>query len=304
MTMPIPVRALATSHATVPRDVDDLAAEVGLSAEERSALRDGGLVAVPVASVGLAELVVGVVESLDVSDCASVVFTHSLEMADATAERLTDALTAAIPSLVHPPMLVTGRPCSIIHLGVQLAALRRRDRPDATVLVLGGDVAPTHADRFFFGSAMGDSAVGMLLGGPARVGHVIGVHSTWHIVASGGAASDPADIARFRAENPTAIRTTITGALRSAGLGWSDLTAIVPHTPYRRIWDAIAELCRFPREQILDQGIAETGHLNSNDVVHHLAAAIADARLRSGDLAALVSPGFGGTRGCTLVRVR
>jgi 3-oxoacyl-[acyl-carrier-protein] synthase-3 len=179
-----------------------------------------------------------------------------------------------------------------------------RRRPDGTALLLGGDVATTHDDRFFFGSAMGDAAVGIVLGGAGVVGEVITTYATWHVLASRGAASDPEDIARFRSQNPTAIRATISGALQEAGLDWTDLTAIVPHTPYRQIWDTLAELCRFPRTRILDQDIAETGHLNSNDVVVHLAGALARGLLHSGDVAALVSPGFGGSRGCTLVRIR
>lgn len=302
MTYPVPIRAIATTSSTVGCDVQELAATVGLPLDERTKLRDGGLVSIPAAQGDLVALVDDVIGSLEVAGCTDVVFAHSLELDDADAERLTKALTMALPDLVRSPLLLTGRPCSVIHLGVDVA-IRLLQQGEGDVLLLGGDVAATHDDRFFFGSAMGDSAVGLVLGGVATFAEILSTHSTWHVLAAEGVASDPADIARFRAQNPTAIRTTISGALSAADLTWADLTAIVPHTPYRQIWDTIGELCRFPRDRILDDGVADTGHLNSNDVFVHLATAVRTGTLRTGDIAALVSPGFGGSRGCTVVRV-
>jgi 3-oxoacyl-[acyl-carrier-protein] synthase III len=302
MTSHVPLRAIATASSTMSYNVADLASDVGLSDTERTTLADGGLFNVQVAQVDLVALVAEVIDALDVAQCRDVVFTHSLELEDAVVERLIKSLVAALPSLRRAPLLLTGRPCSVIHLGLEVA-MRRYRRGDGEVLVLGGDVAPKHEDRFFFNSVMGDAAIGLLLGAPPEFGELLATHSTWHVLAADGVASAPADIARFRAQNPTAIRATIAGALDAADVGWADLAAIVPHTPYRQIWDTVAELCRYPRDRVLDQNIAATGHLNSNDVVVHLNAAVRDGLLRPGDVAALVSPGFGGTRGCTLIRV-
>ncbi|MFI6999339.1 3-oxoacyl-[acyl-carrier-protein] synthase III C-terminal domain-containing protein [Nocardia sp. NPDC050175] len=303
MTGAVPLQAAAAAAATSMCDVQALAFDVGLPEAERRKLRDGGLRAVPIAKSDLASLIREVVERLAQTDCRAVVFAHSLELDDTVCGHLVDLLKDAIPSLEQAPLLLSGRPCSVIHLGVELAARLWRRKPDGTVLLLGGDVAENHDARFFFGSAMGDAVVGMMFGGVSVLGDILATSSSWHVVAADGAASSADDIARFRAENPTAIRQTITDALAKADLTWSDLSAIVPHTPYRTIWDMIAQLCQFPRDRILDQGISETGHLNSNDVVVHMIAAIDDGRLSSGDVAALVSQGFGGARGCTLVRV-
>jgi 3-oxoacyl-[acyl-carrier-protein] synthase-3 len=131
---------------------------------------------------------------------------------------------------------------------------------------------------------------------------VLAVRSATRIIATDGADSPPEAIARFRTQNPTAIRAAVTDTLRAAGLTWADLTAIVAHTPNRLIWDTVAGLCGFDRERIFDRDIARTGHLNSNDVVVHLATAVRTGLLAPGDVAALVSPGFGGTRGCTVIR--
>jgi 3-oxoacyl-[acyl-carrier-protein] synthase-3 len=68
------------------------------------------------------------------------------------------------------------------------------------------------------------------------------------------------------------------------------------------IWDIVSELLRFPRSKIMTDYIEDTGHLNSNDSFVHYARAVTDSRLRPGDIALLVNPGFGGTRGCTALR--
>jgi 3-oxoacyl-[acyl-carrier-protein] synthase-3 len=307
MSIDMPVRAVATARSFEANSVQTLAAQVGLSNSERQQLRDGGLMHIPVATVSLVELVAEVLSELALTGwrpetCTSVIFTHSLELADNEVMALERMLRDSLPRLSCHPLVVTGRPCSIIHFGIEVAVKRQLLRPSSTVLVLGADVARTTDDRFFFGSAMGDSAVGLVLGDKPISGHLLAVVSTHHVIAPNGTASGQEEIQRFRAQNPTAIRATITAALNAAGLKWHDLAAIVPHTPYRAIWDTIATLCRFPRARILDDELPNTGHLNSNDVLVHFAAAVRQGRLNPGDVVALVSPGFGGTRGCTLIR--
>jgi 3-oxoacyl-[acyl-carrier-protein] synthase-3 len=304
MTITVAVAALATATSFTSEPVQDLAGRAGLPAADRQTLHDNGLDRIPVATrdhVGLVDEVLDGLDGqgFDRARCGAAVVTHSLPLAEDTVDALVDRLGAALPGLAYPPVTLTGRPCSVVHLGVELAARRTT----GTTLVLGVDLAPTLDERFFFGTAMGDAAVGMVVGGPPRIGEILACRSTWHVLAADGALSDPADIARFRAENPTAIRATITDALTAAGLTWAELSAIVPHTPYPQVWDVIAALCRYPRERILDGGLPRTGHLNSNDVVVHLLDALRAGRLRTGDVVALVSPGFGGTRGCTVLRI-
>lgn len=307
MRVSVPIAALATARSFLSRDVQELAIAAGLSEEERQKLRVGGLSQIPVAAVPLDTLISEVLDELQLREwdrrtCTLAVFTHSLELNPAQLSKISAYLSVLLPGLAVPPILITGRPCSVLHLGIEIAASYVQSKMAGTALVIGADAAPTLDDRFFFGSAMGDAAVGLVLGGTASVGELLAVRSTWQILASEGARSPQPDIERFRAQNPTAIRGVISETLADAGLDWSDLSAIVPHTPYRSIWDTIAALCRFPRERILDDGVERTGHLNSNDVLVHLVAALQDGRLRPGDIAALVSPGFGGTRGCTLIR--
>jgi 3-oxoacyl-[acyl-carrier-protein] synthase-3 len=307
MTPPVPLTAVAAAQSFERRDVFELAQQAGLGPVQRATLRENGLAAVPVATARLPELVIEVLGGLERSGwepetCSHAIFTHSLDINETELEEVDRILRAALPFLARCPLLLTGRPCSIIHFGIELAsALLKADR-ERTALVLGADIASVHEDRFFFGSAMGDAAVGVALGGAPALGYVLMARSSTRIVAPDGESSAPEQIARFRAQNPTAIRATISATLEEAGLVWSDLAMIVPHTPNRLIWDAVAALCHFPRERIFDPGLPETGHLNSNDVLVHFASAVRERLFRPADVIALVSPGFGGTRGCTLIR--
>lgn len=307
MAVPVPMSAVGLARSLERRDVQQLAELVGLPELERQKLHENGLVEIPVATAGLIDLLAEVIDDLTSTGwraeaCRSVIFTHSLALGRAEAQDVENLLLDRLCRLDSPPILVTGRPCSVIHLGIELALGECRRNPTGTVLVLGADLAPTVDERFFFGSAMGDAAVGVALGDTAPFAQVLSVRSTHRILAADGALSEPEQIERFRAQNPSAIRATVEAALTAAGLGWPDLAAIVPHTPYHQIWDVIASLCRYPREQILDQGLNLTGHLNSNDVLVHLANTARTGRLREGQNVALLSPGFGGTRGCTIIR--
>jgi 3-oxoacyl-[acyl-carrier-protein] synthase III len=308
MKSPVPLTAVAAARSFEQRDVATLAVEAGLGSAELTTLRDNGLAAVPVATAALPELINEVLSGLEEcgwrpQTCSWVVFTHSLAMGEGDLERVDRLLRAALPCLARRPVLLSGRPCSIIHGGIELAStLCCQDRARGTALVLGADIAPAHEERFFFGSAMGDAAAGLALGGEPALGRLLAARSFTHVVAPDGECSHPDQIVRFRAQNPAAIRAAIGVTLQEAGLDWSDLAAIVPHTPNRLIWDTVAALCRFPRWRILDHWLPVTGHLNSNDVLVHFASAARRGLFRESDVIALVSPGFGGTRGCTLIR--
>lgn len=298
-----PIAGVAVARCVDHVALDALAAEAGLSSDDRRILSENELARVPVAQGTLVDLVADVLAQrqelgLAPASCGAVILTHSLDIDPASRATLDELLRDELPDLSRPPLHLSGRPCSILHLGIELAVTLRESR---TVLVLGADVAPDHDARFFFGSAMGDAAVGILLGEPG-FGELLAVRSDTHVLADQGAASPPDDVARFRAENPSAIRALLEATMADADMGWDSLAAIVPHTPYRLIWDTVSTLCRFPREQILDVNLCETGHMNSNDVLHHLASSVAGGKILSGEIVAMLSPGFGGTRGCTILR--
>jgi 3-oxoacyl-[acyl-carrier-protein] synthase III len=302
------IEQLARARSPRLASAHDLGASVGLADTELDRLRQGGIRSIPVAEVPLDELLRECLDELSARGwepdrCALALFTHSLPLTGDEMARLSGAVGDRCTRLVAGSLFLTGRPCSILHYGLQVA---RAALPDIgggrTVLVLGGDVAPSAGERFFFGSAMGDAVVGAVLGHGTAAGTVLAVANAAHVIATEGTASPEADIQRFRSENPSAIRAVIELAMGRAGISWPDLDVVVPHTPYTHIWDAMSVLCGLPRDRFLDRYIHATGHLNSNDVLVHYLSACEDGTILPGQVAALVSPGFGGARGCTLVR--
>jgi 3-oxoacyl-[acyl-carrier-protein] synthase-3 len=201
-------------------------------------------------------------------------------------------------------VVISGQPCAVLHSAIQLARIWLSGLPlEAAVLVIGVDVANHPEERFFFNSAMGDAAIAGVLTQTATNHLILASITETHVMACSGEFSEGVAISRFRAENPTAIRTVIEHCIAVAGVELDKIVLIVPHTPNNSLWTAVAELLRFPRERILTDYIGETGHMNSNDSFVHFLRAIHEHRLVGGDLALLVNPGFGGTRSCTLLQV-
>lgn len=290
--------------------VEALARECGYDDVMVTRLRDGGLHSVPVAGSGeLPALVRGAVARLadavpDLSArVGAVVFAHSIPTLAPEDLPFLDLCLGNLRPLGAPRVAVSGQPCAVMHLAVRLAgALLNEIAVGQGVLLLGADSAPSACERIFFGSAMGDVAVAGLVTRDAPHDRVLASLSHSEIIAVAGELSPEADINRFRSANPFLIREIIQSCVAAAGVSLRKVALIVPHTPYTQIWDMLATLLSFPRERILTDYIGETGHLNSNDSFAHYIRAVQEGRIESGALALLVNPGFGGTRGCTLMR--
>ena len=291
-------------------NVDILARKAGFGDDTIARLHTGGLRRVPVGNgTPLPHLVRRAIDQLttsipDLSDRTyGVVFAHSIPIlapADVSflALCLDDYHLDAIPRVA-----VSGQPCAILHFAVQLAGYWLEEAPNAHgVLLIGADQAYSAGERIFFGSAMGDVAVAGFVTRKAIRNQVLASVSQCEVIAYEGELSPKKDIARFRQQSPFYIRNAIETCLLRGGIELDDLTYIVPHTPYTMIWDTMAELLRFPRERILTDYLYETGHLNSNDSFVHYVRAVREGQIKDGDLALLVNPAFGGTRGCTLIR--
>ncbi|MBK1710399.1 3-oxoacyl-[acyl-carrier-protein] synthase III C-terminal domain-containing protein [Marichromatium gracile] len=235
---------------------------------------------------------------------AVVILAHSLPVPVPPDTDLLAPIMLAIGRESLPALAVTGQPCAILHGAVQMARTWLSGiHPGGGVLVIGADVPSQPDERLFFNSAMGDAAVAGLLTCDAVRHQIIASTSDTQVVAYSGALSFPDAVARFRKSNPAAIRSSIERCLNAAGIDIGDVRLVVPHTPNRQLWSAVADIMRLPRERFYTDPIAQTGHMNSNDSFVHYLRAIEEARLASGDLALLVNPGFGGTRGCTIMRV-
>jgi len=290
--------------------VEELVHEAGLESGTADVLRRNGLQRVPVSkAMPLTVLVRQVLDAVCGKEKTSlikvrgVIFAHSLAvLAPADVPFLNECLEGYGLETI-PRIAVSGQPCSILHMAIQLGnGWLNSLAQDETILLLGADQAYSADERIFFGSAMGDAAVAAVIGGRAARYHILASFSQTTIYAFEGEASPPEAIAEFRKLNPLNIRYAIEACLSKAGLTLKDINCIVPHTPYSSIWDVMAELLRFPRELILTNYLYDTGHLNSNDVLVHYARGVEEGLIKEGQVALLVSPGFGGTRGCTLIR--
>lgn len=200
-----------------------------------------------------------------------------------------------------PRIAASGQPCSIVHMAIQLTGAWLRTIPEASLLFIAAEKAYRAIDRIFFGSVMGDAIVVALASVNALHNRVVASVSQSHIIATAGELSPSDDIARFRQENPYRIREAVRACLRRADLTMDEISYIVPHTPYFSIWDNMATLLGFPRDRILTNYLPETGHMNSNDVLVHYDRAVREGIILDGANVLLVSPGFGGTRGCTII---
>lgn len=290
-------------------DVGSLARSAGYTDEMVARLHSGGLKLVPVHDKGsLLDLVKDAIHNLVLDNpkvtegISAFLLAHSVPL---LAPAKFSFLSACLANTVQDEIVsvaVSGQPCSIMHMAVQLAGGWLKDLPsDKGVLLVGADQAYSVKDRIFFGSAMGDVAVAMVVTRDTTRNRVLASVSESDIIATGGEESPQEDIAKFRNLNPLYIRHAIESCLRDGGITLNEVAYIVPHTPYTMIWDTLSDLLRFSRKNIITDYIGRTGHMNSNDSFVHYISAVNDGKIAKGDKVLLVNPGFGGTRGCTLI---
>jgi len=291
-------------------DVHQLVRDAGFGDEMLSRLHNGGLHRVPVNDgKPLPDLVRAAINKLfkampDLSELTGgILFAHSVPLLSPANISFLSLCLEGYHLDDIPRVAISGQPCAILHMAVQVAGIWLNDCPaEKGILLIGADQAYSVQERIFFGSAMGDVAVAMFVSEKAPCNRVLASVSECEVIATGGEASPPEDIARFRSVNPLYIRHAIETCIKDGEIELDDLSYIVPHTPYTMIWDTIAELLRFPRQKILTDYLSETGHLNSNDSFAHYIRAVREGRILDGEVALLINPGFGGTRGCTLIK--
>jgi 3-oxoacyl-[acyl-carrier-protein] synthase III len=223
-----------------------------------------------------------------------VILTHSLPYLFGS--HLCDMLAEGIPMIN-----ITGIPCCIMHKGVESAVSLVRSGRYERVLVIGADKCYEDYERIFFGTAMSDSVIGMLVEADTADHEIISSAVNTLVIASNGVFSDVDKTAQFRALNPSFIRTAMNDCLKKCGMGMEEVDFVVCHTSNRKIWDQVSCLTKIPREKFLDNNISLTGHMNSNDSFYHYFDFARKGIIRKGQKAMLVNPGFGGSQGCTLL---
>lgn len=200
-----------------------------------------------------------------------------------------------------PLINMSGIPCCILHQAIDSAVKYIKSGRYQHILVIGADKCYIDYERLFFGTAMSDCVIGLMVENNAKCNIIRGIKVNTHIIAPNGVYSSSESTAKFRAGNPTFVRNVILSCLKEHNFTLNDLDYIVCHTSNRRIWDQVSQLLKYPRDQFLDDNIIKTGHMNSNDSFYHFFDFVARGVLKEGQLVALINPGFGGSQGCTLL---
>jgi 3-oxoacyl-[acyl-carrier-protein] synthase III len=89
--------------------------------------------------------------------------------------------------------------------------------------------------------------------------------------------------------------------LRRNGLNASDLTLVIPHQANQRILDAVAERLCVPHERVASV-LARYGNTTGATLPLALDAALAEGKIKRGDLVVFAAVGAGFSAGATLVR--
>lgn len=199
-----------------------------------------------------------------------------------------------------PVFYLSGMPCAIMHETVKAAVNLVSQGKCRRIWVVGADKAYSDRERCFFGTVMGDSTVALAIEAASDQHLVLGSYVNTHVYAAYGENSKEEAISSYRTQTTLLLREAYKRCLYSAGVESVDY--IAPHTPNHRVWDAFAEATGFDRSAIFDQGLADTGHMNSHDSYFHYLRACEQGLIKKGERVMLINPGFGGTQGCTLIQ--
>lgn len=167
------------------------------------------------------------------------------------------------------------------------AAVLRCEPAVRRVLCLAAHHVPEGERYEQAASLVSDGAAACLLSREPGAFRMIASHAIPH-GASGHPSDDEAAGAHFPYMNRL-IRTT----LAAAGLGVGDLAWIVPQNTHAAVWTILARLLKIDYRRIWLGTLADVGHVVGADVLIGLQRLDAQAPLRRGDRALLVTAGPG-----------
>ena len=204
-------------------------------------------------------------------------------------------------------------------VGAQLVAAGAHER----VIVVGADLMSSIIDPLDRTTAVlfGDGAGAALLE-PAESGY--GLLDFYHrvdgrgrndLLMPAGGSSLPASAATVAARQHflkqngkvvfkfavTQMVESVNVLLRRNGLTASDLSLVIPHQANQRILDAVAERLCVPHERVASV-LARYGNTTGATLPLALDAALAEGKIKRGDLVVFAAVGAGFTAGATLVR--
>jgi 3-oxoacyl-[acyl-carrier-protein] synthase-3 len=204
-------------------------------------------------------------------------------------------------------------------VGAQLVAAGAHER----VIVVGADLMSSIIDPFDRTTAVlfGDGAGAALLE-PAEPEY--GLLDFYHrvdgsgrndLLMPAGGSSLPASAATVAARQHflkqngkvvfkfavTQMVESVNVLLRRNGLTASDLSLVIPHQANQRILDAVAQRLCVPHERVASV-LARYGNTTGATLPLALDAALAEGKIKRGDLVVFAAVGAGFTAGATLVR--
>ncbi len=269
--------------------IETLVKEANLSNDILANMKKGGLKHIPIFKEKIEIILQQTLSKIDFSKIKGIVIAQSVPF------KIDLKLERKIPITT-----ISGQPCAITHLGIELAnEWQKNIKQD--ILLVAIDKPLSIDKRLYFNSAMGDIILVGVLSNKNVKHKILSSYVDSYIFADNGEYSDIQDINRFRENNPLLIRENIINNLKKIDLELNDIDYIFPHTPYLQIWDIMAKVLNYPREQIFTKYIDKTGHLNSNDSFFHYLKAIENGIITKGNKVLLVNNGFGGSRGSTII---
>lgn len=204
-----------------------------------------------------------------------------------------------IPECI-PIRWLSGIPCAITHMALKIATAQIQADKYNRILVIGADKAYSDRERRFFGTIMGDAVIAMMIESGNGLHEIVASRLDTVLIAPEGENTDPSLIRKYRDTLPLLLRNAYRDCLSENRIDSVDY--IAPHTPNRAIWDVFSGLSGVDRNRILDDNIYQTGHFNSNDSFYHYFTHCEDGTIQVGKTVMLINTGFGGTRGCTILR--
>jgi len=267
--------------------IEKLVKEAKLPNEILENMKNGGLEYIPIFKEDRVSVLKDTLKNIDLSNVGGAIIAQSIYFKIDIDFNI-------------PVTTISGQPCAITHLGIDLA-LQWHKEIKKDILLIGIDKSQSIDKRLYFNSAMGDVIIIGIVSNQNIKHKILSTYTHSYIFADNGEFSNIDDINKFRENNPLLIRENILTNLKNANLKLTDIKYIFPHTPYLQIWDLMSKVLNYPRERIWTKYISQTGHLNSNDSFYHYLKAIENKIIQKGDKVLLINNGFGGSRGSSIL---
>lgn len=163
--------------------------------------------------------------------------------------------------------------------------------PDALALVLTGEKAFTPEARLVPGTSFfGEGAAACLVAASGERDRVLCYAVEQRGEFDGDAPELAAEFQRVYAE---ALAGAVTAALAGAGLTAGDLRLVLPHNVNRVAWHQVCRILGLPRERVLLDNVADTGHVFCADAFVNYRTALDRGLLRPGEPYVMAAAGAG-----------